>query len=40
VRPEHVHTALRELAGIAGHAFSRRFPRGVADKERLRGLWG
>jgi uncharacterized protein (DUF1501 family) len=40
VRPEHVHTALRELAGIADHAFSRRFPLGVADNERLRGLWG
>ena len=40
VRPEHIHTALRELAGIAGHAFSRRFPLGVTDNERLRGLWG
>jgi hypothetical protein len=40
VRPEHVHTALRELAGIADHAFSRRFPLGVTDNERLRGLWG
>jgi hypothetical protein len=40
VRPEHIHTALRELAGIAVHAFSRRFPLGVADNERLRGLWG
>jgi hypothetical protein len=40
VRPEHVHTALRELAGIADHAFSRRFPLGVPDNERLQGLWG
>jgi hypothetical protein len=40
VRPEHIHTALRELAGIADHAFSRRFPLGVADNECLRGLWG
>jgi uncharacterized protein (DUF1501 family) len=40
VRPEHIHTALRELAGIADHAFSRRFPLGVAENERLRGLWG
>ena len=40
VRPEHIHMALRELAGIADHAFSRRFPLGVADNERLRGLWG
>jgi hypothetical protein len=40
VRPEHIHTELRELAGIADHAFSRRFPLGVAENERLRGLWG
>jgi hypothetical protein len=40
VRPEHIHTSLRELAGIADHAFSRRFPLGVAENERLRGLWG
>ncbi len=40
VRPEHVHLALREYAGIADHAFSRRFPLGVADHERLVGLWG
>jgi hypothetical protein len=40
VRPEHIHTELREFAGIADHAFSRRFPLGVADKERLRGLLG
>lgn len=40
VRPEHLHQALRELAGIADHAFSRRFPLGVPDAERLVGLWG
>jgi hypothetical protein len=40
VRPEHVHDALRQLAGIADHSFSRKFPLGVADSERLRGLWG
>lgn len=40
VRPEHIHTALRELAGIADHPFSRRFPLGVAEKDRLAGLWG
>ena len=40
VRPEHIHTALRELAGIADHAFSRRFPLGVPANERLQGLWG
>lgn len=40
VRPEHIHTALRELSGIADHAFSKRFPLGVTEKERLQGLWG
>jgi hypothetical protein len=40
VRPEHVHHALRELAGIADHPLSQRFPLGVAEKDRLRGLWG
>ncbi len=40
VRPEHIHTALREFAGIADHPFSRKFPLGVADKERLQRLWG
>lgn len=40
VRPEHVHEALREFAGIADHALSKKFPLGVADKEKLRGLWG
>jgi Protein of unknown function (DUF1501) len=40
VRPEHLHTALREFAGIADHPFSRKFPLGVTDKDRLQGLWG
>jgi hypothetical protein len=40
VRPEHIHGALRDLAGIADHPFSRRFPLGVAENERLHGLWG
>jgi uncharacterized protein (DUF1501 family) len=40
VRPEHVHQALRELAGIADHPLSKKFPLGVAEKESLRGLWG
>jgi hypothetical protein len=39
-RPEHIHDALRDLAGIAGHPFSRRFSLGVAEEERLRGFWG
>jgi hypothetical protein len=40
VRPEHIHHALRELAGIVDHPLSKKFPLGVAVKERLRGLWG
>jgi uncharacterized protein (DUF1501 family) len=40
VRPEHIHESLRELAGIADHPLSKRFPLGVPDKERLQGLWG
>ncbi len=40
VRPEHVHAALREYAGIADHPLSKKFPLGVAERERLRGLWG
>jgi uncharacterized protein (DUF1501 family) len=40
VRPEHVHQALRELAGIADHPSSKKFPLGVPEKERLRGFWG
>jgi hypothetical protein len=40
VRPEHVHEALREFAGIADHPLSKKFPLGVVDGERLKGLWG
>jgi hypothetical protein len=40
VRPEHIHQALREFAGIADHAYSKKFPLGVADKERLQQMWG
>lgn len=40
IRPEHIHESLRELAGIADHPLSRKFPLGVPEKERLRGLWG
>ena len=32
--------ALREFAGIADHAFSKQFPLGVPDNEKLQGLWG
>jgi hypothetical protein len=40
VRPEHIHESLREFAGIAEHPLSAKFPLGVTEKERLRGLWG
>jgi uncharacterized protein (DUF1501 family) len=40
VRPEHIHEALRELAGIAAHPLSKKFPLGVSTKEKLRGVWG
>jgi uncharacterized protein (DUF1501 family) len=40
VRPEHIHQSLRELAGIAEHPLSKKFPLGVAEKDRLKGFWG
>ena len=40
VRPEHIHEALREYAGIANHAFSKKFPLGLKEAEKLQGLWG
>lgn len=40
VRPEHIHAALREFAGIENHEFSKRFPLKVDDNERLRGFFG
>lgn len=40
VRPEHIHEALRQLAGIADHPHSKKFPLGVAPGEQLTGLWG
>ena len=40
VRPEHIHLALREFAGIENHAFSKQFPLGVAPKEELKDFWG
>jgi len=40
IRPEHIHQALREFAGIADHAHSKKFPLGVAEKERLQNFWG
>ena len=40
VRPEHIHTALREFAGIGDHAMSKQFPLTVPEKEKLPTLWG
>jgi hypothetical protein len=39
-RPEHIHQALRELAGIADHEYCDQFPLGVKAEERFQGLWG
>jgi uncharacterized protein (DUF1501 family) len=40
VRPEHIHEALRQFAGIESHPLSKKFPLGLADKDKLQGLWG
>jgi hypothetical protein len=40
VRPEHIHESLRELAGIAEHPLSKKFPLGVAAQDKLKELWG
>jgi len=40
MRPEHIHEALRQYAGVADHPLSKKFPLGVADKDKLQGLWG
>jgi len=39
VRPEHIHLALREFAGVQDHAFSKRFPLEVAVSEKLQNFW-
>lgn len=39
LRPEHVHEALRQFAGIADHAYAKKFALGVKDGEKLQGLW-
>ena len=39
VRPEHIHEALRQYAGIAEHAFSKKFHLGLTDKDKLVSLW-
>ncbi len=40
VRPEHIHEALRQHAGIDAHPLSKKFPLGVKSSELLQGLWG
>ena len=40
VRPEHIHESLREYAGIATHPHAKKFPLGLTEKEKLKGLWG
>jgi len=40
VRPEHIHLALRQFAGIVDHPHSQSFPLGVKPAEKLTGLWG
>jgi uncharacterized protein (DUF1501 family) len=37
-RPEHIHEVLRQYAGIVDHPFSKKFPLGVAEKDKLNGL--
>lgn len=40
VRPEHIHASLRELAGVAEHPLSQKFPCKFPDNEKLIHLWG
>ncbi len=40
MRPEHVHEALRRLAEIDNHEFSKRFSLKVSAEEQLSGLFG
>ncbi|MCA9269720.1 MAG: DUF1501 domain-containing protein, partial [Planctomycetales bacterium] len=40
VRPEHIHLALRQLAGIEDHPYCRKFPLGVQQAQQLHRLWG
>ncbi len=40
IRPEQIHESLRELAGIADHPLSKKFPLGLTDNDKLRGFWG
>lgn len=38
VRPEHIHHALRQYAGVLDHPASKKFPLGVRDTEVLKGF--
>lgn len=40
IRPEHVHEALRQYAGIDKHPLTKKFPLGVKEPEMLQGIWG
>lgn len=40
VRPEHIHAALRQFAGIETHPFSERFPLDVPDDELFERFFG
>ena len=39
IRPEHIHQALREFAGIAKHPHSHQFPLGIKEDGRLESFW-
>ena len=39
VRPETIHTALRQLAGIDRHEFAEKFPLKVDEPDRLANFW-
>lgn len=40
VRPEHIHLALRQFAGVQDHAFCKQFPLEVTQNEKLERFWG
>ena len=39
-RPEHIHQALRELAGIEDHPFSKKYPLKITNTEKLHNFFG
>ena len=39
-RPEHIHQALRELAGIEEHPFSKKYPLKITNTEKLQNFFG